>query len=563
MTQIRSAGFHFSRLLLAIFLVLFFATVAHSQSTENLALDSESGPQRINELSELIAQKTQQRNELRSQIIASGDNAEDSDRERLVALSEDLDGLNDAFLFALLGDQVDIYALEDVEDPETTWQEDVVEVLKPLADTLKAVTRRPREVASLKETIDIANQKSMAIQSAIELAGRLEDQSLTQTSATALQSYLSTWSQELNQVRQDKLLAESQLNSILNSNGSGWTDFWTSVKEFMLGRGLTLVIAIIAAVIAWLIMRTLWWFYSTKIATKETRRKSLFYRFSAYSYYIVTGFVVVLAVLLTLWLREDLLLLAIAFVALASLALGFRQYLPSYMTEARLLLNLGNVREDERVVYDGLPWQVMSLNIQTVLRNPAIDGVLRLPLSTIATLSSRPIKNNLWFPTNIDDYVLLPDGLFGRIKCQTPDLVEIAVRGGMTLTYPTSEFFSVKVLNLTKDETFGVSTTFGLDYSLQSICLTTVPATLREAIHNALIREGYAEHVVGELVELSSANESSLDYIVFITMGSEVASSYYAIERLLVQTCIEVANEHNWGIPFPQLTVHTASPVPA
>ena len=402
-----------SRWLLLSIVVLFYSTCAYSQSANNQDSENFSSAERINELSELISQKTQQVNSLRNEIVASGDNAKESDRQRLETLSKDRDGLNESFLFAVFGDRVDIYALEDVVDPDTTWQQDVVEVLKPLADTLKAVTRRPREVANLNEKIDVAGQKSTAIQNAIDLAGRLDEQSLSQTSATTLQSYLSTWGQELEQVRQDKLLAESQLNSLLNTNGSGWSDFWASVREFMFGRGLTLVVAIAAAVIAWLLMRSLWWFYSNKIASKETRRKSVFYRVTSYSYYIVTGFFVVLAILLTLWLRDDLLLLAIAFVALASLALGFRQYLPNYMSEARLLLNVGSVREDERVVYEGLPWQVMSLNIQTVLRNPAIDGVIRLPLSTIATLSSRPIKNNLWFPSKIGDYILLPDGLFG------------------------------------------------------------------------------------------------------------------------------------------------------
>ena len=536
---------------LALCLLLLFFNTVFAQSTVIDGSENSSRIERINELSELINQKTELRNSLRKSIIENGQNAEDSDKEELKEISDDLQGLRESFLFAMFGNQVDIYALDDVVAPDTTWQQDVVEVLKPLADTLKAVTHRPREIASLREKIIVADQKSIAIQNAIDVAHQIEEKSLTKQALNTLQEYLGIWSQDLEQVKQDKLLAESQLNSLVVNNGSGWSDFWSNAKQFALGRGFTLLVAMITAVFAWLIMRSLWWLYSTKIASKQTRRRSTLYRFSAYSYYIITSTIVVLSVLFTLWVREDLLLLAIAFVALASLALGFRQYLPNYVGEARLLLNLGSVREDERVVYDGLPWQVMSLNIQSVLRNPAIDGVIRLPLSTIATLSSRPVKNNLWFPTKLGDYVVLPDGLFGRIKCQTPDLVEISVKGGMTVTYPTNEFFSLKVLNLTGDKTFGVSITFGLDYNLQPICLTTVPDTLRTELHRALIKAGYEKHVEGELVELASANESSLDYIVFVTMSSAVAAEYYAIERILVQTCIEVSNTNNWSIPFP------------
>lgn len=548
-------------LILLLALVLVFPVTVFAQSTSAEETAPGETAQRINELTVLINQKTVQISNLRKLIIANGQNVADTDKEKLKSLTEDLEDLNESFVYALLGSQVDIYALDDVDIPETTWQEDVVEVLKPLADTLKAVTRRPREIASLREKIVFADQKSTAYQNALDVANQIEGKSLSARAEDKLQEYLKTWNQELEQVKQDRLLAESQLNSLIASNGAGWSGFWSSTKQFFLGRGLTLVIAIAVGTFAWLLMRYLWWIYSTKIASKETRRKSTLFRFTAYSYYIITGLFVVLAVLFALWVREDLLLLAIVFVALASLALGFRQYLPNYIAEARLLLNLGNVREDERVVYDGLPWQVMSLNIQSVLRNPAVDGVIRLPLNTIATLSSRPIKNNLWFPTEKGDYVVLPDGLFGRIKCQTPDLVEISVKGGMTMTYPTGEFFALKVLNLSGDETFGVSTTFGLDYNLQSVSLTTVPDILRTEIHNALVTSGYEQHIKGELVELASANESSLDYLVFITMSSEVACDYYAIERLLVQTCINASNVHNWAIPFPQLTVHNATPV--
>jgi len=75
-------------------------------------------------------------------------------------------------------------------------------------------------------------------------------------------------------------------------------------------------------------------------------------------------------------------------------------------------------------------------------------------------------------------------------------------------------------------------------------------------VQGALDDAGYNKDVKSLLVELSSANDSSLDYIVFVTLSSEVASDYFKVQRLLVHTCINVANANNWSIPFPQLTVH-------
>ena len=67
---------------------------------------------------------------------------------------------------------------------------------------------------------------------------------------------------------------------------------------------------------------------------------------------------------------------------------------------------------------------------------------------------------------------------------------------------------------------------------------------------------GYRSYQKSLLVELSSANDSSLDYIVFLTISSEMAADYFKLQRLLVHTCVNTANANNWGIPFPQLTVH-------
>ncbi len=69
-------------------------------------------------------------------------------------------------------------------------------------------------------------------------------------------------------------------------------------------------------------------------------------------------------------------------------------------------------------------------------------------------------------------------------------MVALSVKGEVTLTYPTVEFFCLKVLNLSSDKTFGVSTNSGLDYGLQEVSMTAVPQALREGFHKALVEAG-------------------------------------------------------------------------
>ena len=127
------------------------------------------------------------------------------------------------------------------------------------------------------------------------------------------------------------------------------------------------------------------------------------------------------------------------------------------------------------------------------------------------------------------------------------------------MTYNTQEFYAINLINLSRDETFGVSVTFGFDYSLQSISLSEIPQTLSREIQKTLDDAGYRKNVSNLIVELANANTSSLDFLIFATMSSNVASDYFKLHRLIQQTCVAVANDKGWTIPFPQLTVHQAA----
>ena len=91
------------------------------------------------------------------------------------------------------------------------------------------------------------------------------------------------------------------------------------------------------------------------------------------------------------------------------------------------------------------------------------------------------------------------------------------------------------------------------------MALDGVPAAIRQQVTADLERVGYTDQVKEILVDFSSAAESSLDYIVFLTVESALAPRYFALQRLVQKACIKVSNDNGWSIPFPQLTVHTGS----
>ena len=325
---------------------------------------------------------------------------------------------------------------------------------------------------------------------------------------------------------------------------------------FVQGRGLTIVLAVLAALGVWAGIRFLMKGYRAKLLDKSEPESRTRYRLAEYSVHALTFLLILVAVFVVFYERGDVLLLGLLILLIVGLALGIRNLLPRYVMEARLLLNIGPMREAERVIHRGLPWRVESINMFTVLRNPELHGVLRIPLAEFHGVSSRPAGRDHWFPTSRGDVVLFDgDNTPFEVIDQNPDTVELRERGGQIRTIPSETFYNTTMTNLTRSGTFGVSGEFRVDYRHQPAAIEEVPRVLREAVRGALAHSDIAGFVRDVLVEPKAAGDSSLDYWVFVTMDSRAAKSFMRIERMIQGACIEACTREGWTIPFPQLSL--------
>jgi hypothetical protein len=509
----------------------------------------------LNTLVDVLDRKKEAQEKLQKSVVAAGGAPSIDVQRELDDIKSDIQSLRATFQLLTIGD-VDDALFKSPEDTPFDWKVELMLVLEPVLDSLQAITEKPRQMTSLRAMITLNKRRLLAAEKVIDHLALLPAASYEEGTLILIRELQNKWLDQKVTIEQRLLAADAQLQRLDRVDESGNSGLIPSLKDFILGRGLTLVLATIAAVATWLATRFVWWLFSKYAVTKEQRRGSLWYRLLSYSFYLVTIVFCIGAVLSVLYVREDLLLLALALLGFAVTAIGIRKYIPSYVREARLLLDLGAVRESERVMYNDLPWQVMSVNLQTILWNPALKGIVRLPLEIIDTLTSRPVSDENWFPTRKGDYVLLPDTTFALILSQTPDLVELRVRGGMIQWVRTSDWYAMSITNLSIGKTFGVAVTFGFDYSLQAISLTEIPKSLHEAVTKSLNGAGYEEYIDNVLVELKSASASSIDYLVFVSIDSKKASDYFALERLIQQTCVSVANDKGWNIPFPQMMIH-------
>ncbi|PID45173.1 MAG: hypothetical protein CSB47_09910 [Proteobacteria bacterium] len=509
-----------------------------------------------------IEEKVKEQRSLQKKLKSADATLKPDIQAELDVVTADLKKLKKSFEQVATGG-INLEAFGQAEE-KFNWEEELVLITQPVLKGLKDLTEKPRKTEHLRSIIINRNLQSKEIDRAIESVESRLALKPAKAITAKLQETLKAWKKKKEDNQREIELAEFQLESLLGNNEAWQDNLVGSMKSFFEGRGTTLLIALVASVLVWAVMKLLLWLvtFRKRAAAKDGKKQisQTRYRVAYYLYRALTTLLIVITIVVVLYTRDDLLLLAILIIVFVGLALAMRELLPRYIHEARILLNLGSIREGERVFYKGVPWQVAHINVHSIFRNPELHGVLRVPLSEMTELNSRPLsRDEAWFPSKKGDLVLMPDGYLAEVLVQTPETIEVQTKGGMRTAFPTATFYETSFHNLTRGGQYGVASVFGIDYSHLDISLTLVPEVLRDAVQAGLKSAGLGEHVLNILVDFKQANSSSLDYLIYVNMHSRVASSYFKIERVIQQSCTRACNENNWGIPFPQMTVHRAT----
>ena len=508
----------------------------------------------LNIIQTIVSAKLDARSDLREQIaIAAPDETADLETQ-LAELTDEIKSLQVAFEQVAVG-SVDLSVFNE-ESTVFDWQAEVTQIVMPIVQNLKSLTEKPRKIENLKSRIASSESQAATSDEALlsinkQLLAVNED-----STRISLEKLISEWSDKKAEAQRDIELATAQLANLQRGDVSFWEAVKNNLIAFFKGRGLTLLLAVVAAAAIWFMMRLL-----ITLLTKRSKREDkndyrTRQRLVHYSFKVITFLFILITVIIVFYVRGDVLLLGVAFLFAAALILGLRNTIPKFLRETRVLLNLGAIREDERVIYNGLPYRVTALNMFSVLRNPELTGVIRLPLEQIVSMTSRPAGKEIWYPSSKGDYIVLENGRLLQVIDQTTELVELENLVGTKTTVPTADFFNTTFDNLSRGEHFSVVSVFGVGYKHQAISNTEIPTRIQQAVHTALNTSETAENVEKVAVELKEAGASSLDYWVCVSMKSTAASSYNRILRSIQQTCVETCSSEGWDIPFPQLTLH-------
>jgi hypothetical protein len=450
------------------------------------------------------------------------------------------------------------------------WRNELTHLISPFIQELKKMTERPRQMEQLRSDILYfenqlaAAEKALAnirhLQSGAE--NREEGEAGEETEAVRehilekLGELEIRWSTTLTDIENQLAVTRYRLQEIQKEKKSLLESTQNVLRIFFKTRGRNFLLALIAFIAVLLLLRFLHRLIYKYSPLHDLERRTFYVRLGDVVYHILTILGATGAGLITLYATGDWLLLSLTIVFLFGLAWTAKEGLHRFWQQVQLLLNLGTVRENERLVYYGVPWRVLALNLYVRMENPALsNGYIRLPLRELTELHSRPYHpDEPWFPCRPGDWVRLADGTWGRVKTQSPDMVQLALRGAGIKTFPTTDFLALHPANLSAG--FRLRVLFGFDYAHQAIITKEIPEKLRAHLLEGLNLRGYSETLRQLKVEVAAAGASSLDLLTLADFSGEVAERHNILIRAIQMLTIEACNENGWIIPFAQVTVH-------
>lgn len=511
--------------------------------------------EQLREIQDSLNAKLEERKALRRELKQAADDVKDSLNAKLEALNSELELLEKTFEQIAIGG-VDLEVFGE-KDKKFDWREELVLIVQPLIENVKSLTEKPRQIEALRRVIQDNRTAAAAATKALESIGQLLEEAESKAVGKKLLEIQGDWQSQLEDLQRKIQLAEFQLSSLEGKNVR-WLDVVkSSLYDFATGRGLTLLLVLIVSLAIWALMAGFLWLFKVRSKDSEDRSTKTHYRLAAYGYRALTILLIAIGIMSVLYLRQDLLLLAIVVIILFGLALAFKNLLPRYVAEGRLLLNLGSVRERELVIYNGIPWRVASINMYCRFTNPQISGSLRVPIAELHDLISRTARiTDSWFPSSAGDWVLDDDNTPLNVVNQGVDTVELRDLDRVSHFIPTADYYAAGYRNLSSGESFRVKQRFGIDYQLQALDVVEVAAEFKAGIERNFSSAPFADDVQEVRVEFHSAGDSSLNYNMYAIMNPVAAPHHNRIQRRIQAACVTVCNEQDWGIPFPHVTVH-------
>ena len=483
--------------------------------------------------------------------------------QKIIDLQTQIDRLNLNFDSMATNLSLEDSSLKKKE--KSPWTKQLEEITLPLLQAIRDLTEKPRKVDSLKKRItsleniltihkeSTLNLKKLgAAQSEIKTPSEPEEKLYTSRVALLQNKY----DPELTELNLQE--ARKNLEQILSSDESLLESAKSQVKDFFKNRGKNLLVTLAAFCgLWWLLNRFRKWILRFNLFSQLS--PSFGKLFSA-AYNIFILIICLLVGMACLYFFNDWLLISLIVMVLILVAWTSRQYIPTFLQEIKLIVNLGTVREGERMVWNGVPWLIKDIGLNATLSNENLEGgEIRLPVKDLIGKHSRPVvEGESWFPTKTKDWVILSDGSYGWIKHQTLEQVILSLKGDSLKFYSTEDFLSQSPLNISTGFRYCIE--FGLDYEVQNRICDEIPRLFENRLKNILSNffDGPSPDFSFLEVRFDNPGPSALNLMIVIHADGKCADRHEENRREIQTALVQISNENNLKIPFSQLTINMA-----
>ncbi|BCS98319.1 hypothetical protein DSLASN_39510 [Desulfoluna limicola] len=433
------------------------------------------------------------------------------------------------------------------------WNNELKELLAPLITEMKRMTARPREIQGLRSTLEDYTEEQERIEKALSNISRLlETPGLPMSLSRHLETLASKWRYRLQELTSLKGLTELKLEEkeMGKRTLSGSLQDFTRLFFKSRGRNLLMALAVLFGTIFTMSkLRTL---IETRSRIYE-RAQTVYARIFDLTYMIITVTVSLLATMGTLYLVSDWVLLSILLIFVFGLLWASKEGIPKVWGQVRMLLNLGAVREGERIIYQGVPYRVATINLYSELENEALQGGrVRLPLKDLFTMRSRACHpDEPWFPTRCGDWVLLSDGTHAEVTVQSPEYIGMRLLGGATRQLPPADFLALSPTNLSHG--FRLEARFRLSVTHRAEATATIPNELQTSLTTRLAATNWPPKALSVLYRRTLP--SFLELSILADFPGPCAADHPLIAMALEQFCMETAGDMAWELPTHRMAV--------
>ena len=434
-------------------------------------------------------------------------------------------------------------------------QKELFSLLEPALKEMKHATSEVRLKAQLRDKVSYYEEREPIAKEALQNIAALNKVNKNKKIKQALIKMNKTWSKQLVFIQSELQAKRLQLTKLESQEKSFANQSESFFKDFFQRRGWTLIQAFLAIISVLILSRLTHLLISRSIKGYRAEHRGVQLRVIDLLHRFFTFLLVIISPMIIFYLEEDWVLFSLGILFLIGLIWALRQAIPRYWAQLELFLNVGPVREGERLMLNGIPWRVKSINMYSLLENPVAGLVQRIDINELVDLRSRPADTNEpWFPCKKGDWIHLKDGIRGKVTGISLEFIQMIQRGGAVTTYQMSDFLSLSPKNLSKS--FRIKETIGIGYSHQKESTTSIIETLQETIMLRAIDEGYKDDIQNIRVEFQAANDSSLDLVIIADFKGSVADIYTRLRRAIQRWSVDACTANNWEIPYPQRTVH-------